>query len=248
VPSDWIARLENGISKIPSVGAAGGAGGHSQSLQLERLRGVFSRVPETFPGNGPPRRDENFLVGCNSAFSCGRSPESELSGPDTWRRRSPLARAAPPQVWRRVRPAERSAASQPRRLGEFFNTTARWALGGSYHHVLLRWWAAPFLRIPDVGVPGARGDPAVHRARSRPVSRWSYFFRFLLLSPMCLLGNLAWAGAFRRQVLEMRAERAHKSMTRQELIRAIRRVKVRLMAGGVPGECWCHLSKSPSSG
>jgi hypothetical protein len=45
--------------------------------------------------------------------------------------------------------------------------------------------------------------PSIALALAR--SRQSYFFRFLLLSPMCLLGNLTWATAFRQQVLQMRA-------------------------------------------
>ena len=72
--------------------------------------------------------------------------------------------------------------------------------------MLQRWWAVPFLRLPVLAFLAPMVIlPSIALGLAR--SRWSYFFRFLLLSPMCLLGNLVWASAFRRQALEMRAKR-----------------------------------------
>jgi hypothetical protein len=70
-----------------------------------------------------------------------------------------------------------------------------------YHQVLRRWWMAPFLRVPALAfLAPAVILPSVAFGLLR--SRWTYLARFLLLLPLCLLGNLVWAAAFRREVLE----------------------------------------------
>jgi cellulose synthase/poly-beta-1,6-N-acetylglucosamine synthase-like glycosyltransferase len=88
--------------------------------------------------------------------------------------------------------------------GEFFSYNRKMGRSAaSYHQVMHRWWAAPFLRVPTLAfLAPVVILPSIALGLAR--SRWSYFFRFLVLSPMCLAGNLVWASAFRRQVLELR--------------------------------------------
>ena len=90
---------------------------------------------------------------------------------------------------------------------EFFDYNRKMGrAAASAHHVLHRWWAAPFLRLPVLAFLAPLVIlPSIALGLAR--SRWSYFCRFLLLSPMCLAGNLVWASAFRRQVLDIRGRR-----------------------------------------
>jgi GT2 family glycosyltransferase len=75
----------------------------------------------------------------------------------------------------------------------------------TYHQVLQPWWAPPFLQLPLLAFLAPLVVlPRIAFESAR--SRWSYFCRFLVLSPMCLLGNLVWASGFRRQLIETRAQ------------------------------------------
>src|SRR5204863_7014618 len=65
-----------------------------------------------------------------------------------------------------------------------------------YHALIQLWWAAPVLRHPHLAflaplavLPSIAWD----LLQSHP----SYLLRFLLLAPICLLGNLVWANSFR---------------------------------------------------
>src|SRR5262249_36410 len=70
-----------------------------------------------------------------------------------------------------------------------------------YHREMQLWWAVTVLgmRILTIASP-AVVLPSIALKLSR--SRWSYLATFLLLSPMCLLGNIAWAWGFRKQAVE----------------------------------------------
>jgi len=205
VPSGWIARLALHLDD-PSVGAAGGAVGIGNPSNLSGCAVYFLEFLKHFPGNRPPRRDDNFLVGCNCAFRARvldlvRFPDQTL-GEDVL-----LSHA--------VRSSNLAVVYDPRievlhhnREGwrEFFNYNRKMGrTAASYHRVLGRKWALPFFKIPMlVFLAPVVILPSIALALAR--SRWSYFFRFVLVSPMCLAGNLVWASAFRRQVLEMRAK------------------------------------------
>ena len=203
VPSDWIDRLERHLED-PSVGAAGGAVGIRNPSNLSGCAVYFLEFLKHFPGNGPPRRDENFLVGCNSAFRA--DVLQKMSFPDQTLGEDVLLSHALRRHKFGVVYDPRSEVRHHNRegWGEFFNYNRKMGRSAArYHHVLLRWWAAPFLRIPALAFLAPMVIlPSIALDLAR--SRLSYFFRFLLLSPMCLLGNLVWASAFRRQVLEMR--------------------------------------------
>ncbi|MEQ1575222.1 MAG: glycosyltransferase [Vicinamibacterales bacterium] len=203
VPPDWIDRLERHLDD-PSVGAAGGSVGIRDLSNLSGCAVYFLEFLNHFPGNGSPQRNGNFLVGCNSAYRSKalqsvHFPDQTL-GEDVLfsheLRNHGFGVVYDPRI--EVRHRNREG------WGEFFKYNRKMGRSAaSYHEVLQLWWIAPFLRAPILAFLAPAvilPTIAVDLARAR----WSYFFRFLLLSPMCLLGNLVWAGAFRRQVLEMR--------------------------------------------
>lgn len=204
VPPDWIDRLERHFED-PSVGAAGGAVGIRNLSNLSGCAVYFLEFLYHFPCQRAPQRDENFLVGCNSAyrasaFLAARFPDQTL-GEDVLLshelRGNGFSVVYDPRI--EVRHYNRAG------WGEFFNYNRKMGrAAASYHQVLQPWWVTPFFRFPIlVFLAPAVILPSIALELAR--SRRSYFFRFLLLSPMCLLGNLTWAAAFRRQVLEMRA-------------------------------------------
>jgi GT2 family glycosyltransferase len=208
VPPDWIHQLEPHLQE-QAVGAAGGAVGIRDLSNLSGCAVYFLEFLNHFPTDGPPRRDENFLVGCNSAFRAEtlkvvRFPDQTL-GEDVLLshelRRNGFSVVYDPRI--EVRHQNREG------WGEFFDYNRKMGRSAAgYHLVLRRWWAAPFLRVPALAfLAPVVILPSIGFDLAR--SRWSYFFRFLLLLPMCLLGNLVWAGAFRQQVLETRAELAN---------------------------------------
>ena len=89
--------------------------------------------------------------------------------------------------------------------GEFFAYNRKMGqTAANCHHVMQLWWIGPFFEAPLLTFLAPLVIlPAIGFDLLR--SRWSYLLRFLLLLPICLLGNLAWAHAFRNQVLYLRA-------------------------------------------
>jgi len=205
VPLDWIDQLSRHLSD-PAVGAAGGAVGIRNPSNLSGCAVYFLEFLSHFPGTGPPRRNDNFLVGCNSAFPAHvlevvRFPDQTI-GEDVL-----LSNALRTRNYGVVYDPRSEVLHYNREgWGEFFNYNRKMGRSSAtYHHVLHRWWAVPFLRIPMLAfLAPVVILPSIALRLAR--SRWSYFFRFLVLSPMCLAGNLVWASAFRQQVLEMRAQ------------------------------------------
>src|SRR5262245_61792801 len=205
VPSDWIEQLASHLAD-PSVGAAGGAVGIRNPSNLSGCAVYFLEFLHHFPGSGPRRRDDTFLVGCNSAFPAHvlrtvHFPDQTI-GEDVL-----LSHALRSRNYGVVYDPRCEVLHQNREgWKEFFNYNRKMGRSSaSYRHVLHRWWAAPFLRIPILAfLAPVVILPSIALGLAR--SRWSYFFRFLLLSPMRFAGNLVWASAFRRQVLEMQNE------------------------------------------
>ena len=205
VPPDWIERLERHLED-PAVGAAGGAVGIRNFTNLSGCAVYFLEFLNHFPGTGPIRRDGHFLVGCNggyraTALRAVRFPDRTL-GEDVLfsnaLRRHGFGVVYDPRI--EVRHQNREGWK------EFLDYNRKMGCASaSYHDELRWWWSWPFLRLPAL----AFAAPAIILPRiafNLVRSRWSYLFRFLRLLPMCLVGNLIWAGAFRRQVLAARAE------------------------------------------
>lgn len=200
VPADWIERLER-YFRDPTVGAAGGSVGIRDPRNLSGCAVYFLEFLNHFPGNLPSERDRNFLVGCNSAYRADvikvvRFPDQTL-GEDVLFSEAirqngfgvvydPAVevkhhnRTGWPEFFRYNREMGRSAAAAHRHLGR------RWTKPFLRHPALA--FAAPIVILPSI---------AIRLLRRRP----SYLLLFLLVSPMCLLGNLAWAASFRREAL-----------------------------------------------
>jgi GT2 family glycosyltransferase len=205
VPEKWVARMEAHL-RDPTVHGVGGAVGIRNPSSASGSALYYLEFLNHFPGRGTVRRDDTFLVGCNCAYRAEviRAvcfPDQTL-GEDVLfahrlRRRGFHTVHDPGiEVLHQNREGWRVFFEYNRRMG-------RAAAG--YHQTLSRWWAAPFLRRPAL----AFAAPAVilpsiflSLLRSPP----SYLLRFLLLAPMCFLGNLAWAAGFRRQAQQLRAE------------------------------------------
>jgi GT2 family glycosyltransferase len=204
VPEDWIDRLARHLDD-PAVGAAGGAVGVRNLSNLSGWGVYFLEFLYHFPGRGGPRRDKNFLVGCNSAYRA--EARRLVDFPDQTLGEDVL-------ISHRLRSRGFAVVYDPRvevkhqnREGwrEFFAYNRKMGRSAAQYHDEIRlWWTAPFRRVPALAfLAPAAILPMIGVSLLR--SRWSYFARFVLLSPMCLVGNLVWANAFRQEARRIRA-------------------------------------------
>jgi GT2 family glycosyltransferase len=203
VPPDWIDRLERHLDN-PTVGAAGGSVGIENPANLSGCAVYFLEFLRHFPTRGRPRRDENFLVGCNSVYRATalravRFPDLTL-GEDVIFSHTLHANGFGVVYDPGIEVGHHNREG----WGQFFDYNRKMGRSAAvYHQVLRRWWVAPFLHAPLLAfVAPAVILPSIlfDLLRSRP----AYLLRFLLLLPICLAGNLVWAAAFRRQVLRAR--------------------------------------------
>jgi GT2 family glycosyltransferase len=203
VPHDWIHRLGRHLDDA-GIGAAGGSVGIGNLANLSGCALYFLEFLRHFPAGGAARRDDNFLVGCNSvyraeALEAVRFPDQTL-GEDVLfsydLQKHGFGVVYDPRV--EVRHTNR------RGWNEFFRYNREMGRSAAiYHRVLQRPWIGPFFRWPALAfLAPAAILPSI--AWSLLGSRWSYLGRFILLSPMCLIGNLLWATAFRQEVLASR--------------------------------------------
>jgi len=199
VPPNWIDALEAHLSD-PSVGAAGGSVGIQNPSNWSGCAVYFLEFVYHFPKRDSPARDDNFLVGCNCVYRAEvvrriRFPDQTL-GEDVifsrQLRQIGYAAIYDPRV--EVRHHNREGWS------EFLNYNRKMGRASADYHDALKYrWIAPFFAAPFLAFLSPLVIlPLVGFDLLR--SRWSYFFRFLMLLPICLVGNLVWANAFRRQV------------------------------------------------
>jgi GT2 family glycosyltransferase len=203
VPPDWILRLERHLQD-PAVDAAGGAVGIQNFSNLSGCALYFLEFLNHFPANIGARRDNNFLIGCNSCcradvFRVVRFPDQTL-GEDIL-----FSNRLRNHGFHTVHDPTICVLHKNRQGWRVF-FDYNYKMGGAaaeYHQQLQLWWAVPVLRWPILAFcTPALVLPSICMSLLRAPS--SYLFRFLLLSPVCLLGNLFWASGFRRQVLETR--------------------------------------------
>jgi len=203
VPADWILRLEQHMAD-PAIGAAGGAVGIRDRSNRSGAAVYFLEFLRHFPNSGPAQTNANFLVGCNSVYRAAalkavRFPDQTL-GEDVLfsyaLRVNGFGVVYDPSV----------AVLHTNRQGwdEFFAYNRKMgAAAADYHDLLRLWWIGPFFRAPLLAfVAPLVILPSIGLSLWR--SSWSYLWQFVTLSPMCLAGNLVWAAAFRRRVLELR--------------------------------------------
>ena len=203
VPPDWIERLGRHMS-APDVGAAGGSVGIADPGNLSGAAVYFLEFFRHLPSHAPAVRNRNFLVGCNSVYRAevlaGVQVPDRTLGEDVVFSHSIRA-----DGWDVVYDPRVEVLHRNRRgWGEFFRyNRAMGRAAARYHAEIGPAWAAPFLKWPML-IYAAPVVILPTVAWRLACSRWSYLAMFCLLSPMCLLGNLVWAHAFRLQVLQDR--------------------------------------------
>jgi GT2 family glycosyltransferase len=207
VPETWIRDIMRHLDD-PTLGGVGGSVGVRDTENWSGWGVYFLEFFHHFPTKVTPRRNKNFLLGCNAAYRVEAIravafPDRTL-GEDVLfsyeMRRNYIATVYDPTI--EVKHKNREG------WGEFFDYNRHMGRSSaSYHLVLNRWWARPFLLVPTVVfISPLIILPSIAGRVGR--SRWSYLGRFILLLPMCLLGNLVWAAAFRRQVIRARSDYA----------------------------------------
>ena len=203
VPADWIDRFER-HAQDPAIAAAGGAVGIQDPWNLSGCAVYFLEFLTHFPRQTRRLVQRKFLIGCNccvraEVFKVVRFPaqtlgEDILFSHELRERGFRIVHDPEIVVLHRNRTGWKSFFAYNFKMGR---------AAANYHSVVRLWWAQPALRWPWLAffspilvLPsiflGLLGSPL------------SYVFRFFLLSPMCLIGNLVWARGFRREVLERR--------------------------------------------
>jgi len=202
VPDDWIARLVALLDR-PGTGAAGGSIAVANPEVLSGWCVYFLEFLQHFPSRGPVR-DDNFLIGANSAWR----PEAmrdvafpdqtlgeDLLASEGLRRRGFAVRYDPTVT---VRHHNREGWSEFARYCRAMGCAAaadRARIGGRAIGWLERMpilsYGIPLVILPKIGwrlVGAPRG----------------YLPRFLALLPACIVGHFLWANSFRKALRGIR--------------------------------------------
>ena len=203
VPADWIAGLEKHFAD-PGVGGVGGSLGMLNPTARTGSAIYFLEFFRHLPTDSPPQRNPDFLLGCNCAYRADvlRSvsfPDQTL-GEDVLvshlvcRQGFDLVYDPSVEVLHTNRVGKREFLRYNMKMG---SASAAYQMALRQPRSLPFLWfpalvfIAPFIILPMIFV-------RVLRCR-RP-----YLKSFLLLLPVCFVGNLVWAAAFRRRVLASR--------------------------------------------
>lgn len=207
VPPDWIERFEAHLAD-DGIAGVGGAVGIRNIGSASGCALYFLEFLNHFPRDAPARRDDKFLVGCNSAYRAEvlrsiRFPDQTLGEDILFVHQ--LRSAGGHVVYD---PAVAVLHQNREGWREFFRYNDKMGRASARYHVDLGlWWAAPVLRWPWLAYLAPLVVlPSIARDLLR--SRRSYLWRFLPLAPMCLLGNLMWANGFRKAAGGLRRKRA----------------------------------------
>lgn len=196
VSREWIGALQRHLEQ-PETGAAGGSMAVANPENLSGWCVYFLEFLHHFPSRCRPIRHDNFLIGANSAWKA--EVFQQLAFPDQTLgedrllseavRRLGLAVIYDPSIsvshhnrrgWREFRrycrEMGRAAAQDQKKLG------GRWIRWIERHPLLA--YGVPLVVLPLIG----------WRLLSSPRH---YLLRYLLLLPLCLWGQLLWAGEFR---------------------------------------------------
>lgn len=199
VPEDWFDRIVP-LFKEPTVAAAGGSIGVRNPRNLSGMGVYFLEFFRHVPESGPARNCDEFLLGCNlavrrSLFPAVQFPEQTLGEDVLYSaalRRSGLRLLYLPRVT--VRHWNRSG------WGEFFRYNRCMGIAAAdYHQTLQTPVIRPILRFPILVLLTPPVN-CLHILWRLLRTRSGMLPMFLLLSPMCLLGNCWWAFAFFRRV------------------------------------------------
>lgn len=203
-PRDWVARLVH-LLRHPGVEAAGGSIGIANPSNLSGAAVYFIEFLHHFPHRGGPRPDAPFLLGCNAGYRA--EVLQAVQFPDQTLAEDVL-------FTHRVRTAGYGVAYDPEITvlhhnrsgwGEFFAYAKKMGRASAeYHASIDRPWIRPFLHWPILIFPASLlVSPLIGLRLLR--SPWKYLGIFMLVAPVCVLGNLAWAAAFRRRIMEKRS-------------------------------------------
>jgi GT2 family glycosyltransferase len=201
VPPHWIDRLEARL-QAPHVGAAGGSVGIQDLSNLSGCAVYFLEFLNHFPGRGQARFNSRFLIGCNCCCRADvlrlvRFPDQTLGEDIIFSNK--IHNTGFQTVYD---PATTVLHKNREGWKAFFAYNYKMGrAAAAYHRLLQLWWAKPVLRLPILAFSApALVLPSIGISLLR--APWPYLLRFLLLSPMCLVGNLVWAAGFRREVNE----------------------------------------------
>ncbi len=198
VPKDWIPQLLQEFDS-PKTGAVGGSVGFRNWSNWSGSAVYFLEFLYHFPSKRKSTRNSNFLIGCNLA--CRKEVFQSVSFPEqTLAEDFLFSRAVQHAGWDVIYKPSLSVLHWNREgWKEFFRyngkmggAAARYQkkLGQGLYPTVARFpfliFLSPVLILPRIAL-GLFGN-------------WNYLIRFLLLLPMCLLGNWAWGWAFFKEV------------------------------------------------
>lgn len=212
VPDDWIDRLSCHFQD-PNVGAAGGSIGIRNLNNLSGCAVYFLEFLMHFPNERKVERNTNFLIACNCAFRRevfvkSGFPDRTLAEDILFTHKARIQGfdiIYDPNVtvshWNRN--GWREFLDYNRKMGK---------AAAGYHTELRKSVMRPFLRFPIL----AYVSPLVILPKiffNLIGAPSGYMARFLLLLPLCLIGNWVWADAFRRGIREKRSHDKGGGMT-----------------------------------
>lgn len=203
VPRDWVQRIVRHLRR-PGIDAVGGSIGIANPANVSGNTVYFLEFMHQFPGSGPVRLDAPFLLGCNAGYRA--EVLRAVQFPDRTLAEDVLFSASVRQAGFRVAydPSITVLHHNRSGWGEFVRYARQMGLSSAdYHTALDQPWARPFLRWPWLVFPASLAVSPLIALRLL-CSRWSYLGLFLAVAPACVAGNLIWAAAFRRRVLEKR--------------------------------------------
>lgn len=198
VPSDWMQRLSERLEQ-EGVGIAGGAIGFRNWSNLSGSAVFFLEFLYHFPSRIGFSTNQNFLLGCNLAcrrevFETVRFPEQTLAEDVLFSSR--VQRAG----WKVVYDPGIVVLHWNRSgWGEFFRYNAKMGRASANAQCSMRPKGSEFIfKFPIlIFFSPAKILPKIAYSL---FGQWRYFFRFLLVSPMCLLGNWVWGWSFYREL------------------------------------------------
>ncbi len=200
VPSNWIEALAAHLGDL-RTGAAGGSIGVQNTDNLSGWGVYFLEFFSHFPRARKARRNTNFLIGCNLA--CRAESFSSFEFPDQTLGEDILFSHAIRCRGLDVVYDSAVTVQHKNRKGwvEFLRYNYKMGRAAArYHTILQRPLIKPFLRMPLLVFV----SPLVILPRilfNLIGTEAGYLARYLLLLPVCLVGNLVWATAFYREAL-----------------------------------------------
>lgn len=199
VPDSWVGSLLRHLSR-PGVAGAGGSLAVGNARVWSGWCTYFLEFLYHFPASAKPRICHTFLLGSNSAW---RSEVlKSLEFPDqTLAEDLLLSDAVKREGWQLIYDPTISVWHQNRVGWIVFIRYCR-AMGtasAKAHQAIASWWLPWFVRFPFLlyFVPVGVLSMIALRLWRCP---WGYRLRFLLLLPICLFGQWAWAHAFAAQL------------------------------------------------